>query len=341
MSFLLTVKKVKPHLVVSSRYSILVSMLKAWDNCRVRGDEPEEPDIVASLVLNGTKIIESEWRKAFSQFRIQIAVTGIFCHQTPRVNFKGMRRKYCELGDLLWCHVHHDLEGNTMRNAILYQAKMSSNQPYRISRNDLDQLKLYTSWPSFTYVSSGALNGQSRHVKPSAPRRGAQYLLIDDRPPEKPESGILGIPGTYPVGSCIPNNPIMDHSDLGLEFVHSLEFLSGDPFDDRKTANKENGWSRVVWDILESSAKKAFRRVRSGYSNRPRTSGASPSEMDGCFYLTSPDIQLPIRSLLHDFEDFSFSNMDVPPNKREEPWFDEGGGGVSVLLLETYELGED
>ncbi|MBU1706153.1 hypothetical protein KKG19_05530 [Patescibacteria group bacterium] len=342
MSFLLTVKKVKPHLVVSARYSVLVSMLKAWDSCRVRGDEPEEPDIVASLVLNGTKIIENEWRKAFNQFGIQIAVTGIFCHQTPKVSFNGMKGKSCELGDLLWCHVHTDNNGNVVRNALLYQAKKSADQPYSFRRNDADQLKLYSRWPAFTYVSSGALNGQKRHVKPSAPRRGAQYLLIDDRPPESPESGILGIPGTYPIGSCIANNPIIDHSDLGLEFVHSLELLSGDPFDDRKTANQENGWSTVVWDILESSAKKAFRRVRSGYSSEPRTSGSSPSEIDGCFYKTSPAVCSYRNSLLDDLGDFSFSNMDIPPNRRREgSWFDEGGGGVSILLLETYELGEE
>lgn len=340
MSFQLTVRKAKPFLVASTRYSVLISMLKAWEDCRVRGKEPEEPDIVASLVLNGTKIIENEWRKVFNTFRIQIAVTGIYCHQTPKVSYRGMHGKSCELGDLLWCHVHSDVNRDVSRNAILYQAKKTSNQPYRIRGNEEDQLKLYTIWPEFTYVSSGTLNGQTRHVKPSAPRRGAQYLIIDDRPPEQPESGIWGIPGTYPIGSCIPGNPLLDHSDIGLELVKSLEFLSGDPFDQKNIAIQENGWSRVIWDILESSAKKALRRVRSGYSNQPRTSGASPSEIDGCFYMTSQTMR-PLRSsLLQEFEDFSSQNMDIPPKRQEGQWSDEGGGGVSVLLLETYELGE-
>lgn len=341
MSFLLSVKKAKPYLVASARYSVLMSMLKAWDNCRVRGKEPEEPDIVASLVLNGTKILENEWREIFKLFKIQIAITGIYCHQTPKVNFGGMTGKSCELGDLLWCHVHSDIKENIIRNAILYQAKKSSDQPYRIRKDDSEQLQLYSTWPEFVYVGSGALNGQKRCVRPSAPRRGAQYLLIDDCPPEQPESGMLGFPGTYPIGCCIPNNLLIDHSDLGLELVHSLELLSGDPFDDRKTASKENGWSKVVWDILECSAQKAFRRVRSGYSNEPRTSGAPPSEIDGCFYRTSPSIYSSRGSLLDDLWDFSFSNMEIPPNRRREgSWFDEGGGGMAILLLETYEIGE-
>lgn len=341
MSFLLTVKSVKPELVVSAQYSILVSMIEAWNNCRIRGNKPEEPDFVASLVLNGTKIIENEWRKVFNSVGIRIAVTGIYCHQAPKVNFSGIKKKSCELGDLLWCHVHYSANGSVTRNAILYQAKKSANQPYRIQKNDADQLKLYSTWPAFTYVTSGSLNGQIRHVKPSAPRRGAQYLLIDGRPPEILESGILGIPGTYPIGSCIPNNPIIDHCDLGLELVHSLELLSGDPFDDRNTAIKENGWSKVVWDILESSAQKSFRRIKSGYSSQPRTSGASPSEIDGCFYATSPNIRPSGRSLLQELVDFSFSNNNIPPNRQEEQWFDKGDEGVSVLLFESYESGEE
>ncbi|MCZ7358198.1 MAG: hypothetical protein O8C66_01935 [Candidatus Methanoperedens sp.] len=333
--------KVKPYLVTSARYAISVSMIEAWNNCRIRGNEPEEPDIVASLVLNGTKIIENEWRNVFDSLGIRIVVTGIYCHQTPKVNFSGMKGNSCELGDLLWCHVHSDIDGNVIRNAILYQAKKSAVQPYKLRGNDKDQLKLYSTWPAFTYVTSGSLNGQTRHVKPSAPRRGAQYLLIDDRPPERPESGILGSPCTYPIGSCIPSNPIMDHCDLGLEIVHSLELLSGDPFDDSKTAIKENGWSRVVWDILKSSAEKAFRRANSKYGKQPRTTGASPSEIDGCFYATPPSIRPSRRSFLQELVDFSFSNNDLPPNRHEGQWNDEGGPGVSVLLLETYESGED
>lgn len=337
----LIVKNVKPFLVHAARGAVIVSMHRAWNNCRQRGAEPEEPDFVASLVMNGTRLLETGWRNFLEPYNIQIAISGIYCHQTPKVRFRGMHKTSCELGDLLWCHVHSDRDGNIIRNAILYQAKKSSDQPCMIRKGDLDQFQLYSTWPEFTYVNSGKLlNGQMRHVRPSAPRRGAQYLLIDDRPPERPESGMLGFPGTYPIGSCISSNPLIDHSDIGLELVHSLECLSGDPFDDRNTAKQENGWSRVIWDILESSANKAFRRVRSGYSNQPRRTGAVPSEMDGCFYATSHEYFPSGKSVIGDLIDGSLSNMDIPPHKQDGEWFDEGGGGVSILLLETYEVGE-
>ncbi|MBE3094475.1 MAG: hypothetical protein IMZ52_05550 [Actinobacteria bacterium] len=341
MSFIFNVKKVSPFLVATARYSVLISMLKAWDNCRGRGNKPEEPDIVASLVLNGTKIIEDGWREIFNLFKIKIALTGIYCHQTPKINFKGMIGHSCELGDLLWCHVHTAKDGNIIRNAILYQAKKSSEHPYTICKEELDQFKLYSTWPEFTYVNSGKLlNGQMRHVKPSAPRRGAQYLLIEDHPPEWPESGIFGFPVIYPTGSCISSNPLIPHSDLGLELVRSLEYLSGDPFDDRIIAKNENGWSRVIWDILESSEKKAFRRVRSGYNNQPRRKGAEPSKMDGCFYTTSHKNFPSGKSILGDLIDGNHSNVGIPPHKQESELFDKNNSGVSILLLETYEVGE-
>lgn len=338
MSFLLKVKEVKPLLVVSARYAILASMIEAWNNCRNKGCEPEEPDIVASLVLNGTKIIENEWRNVFNSVGIRIAVTGIYCHQTPKVNFSGMKHNSCELGDLLWCHAHYDFDGNVIRNAILYQAKKSAVQPYRIRGSDEDQLKLYSTWPKFTYVNSGSLNGQKRHVRPSAPRRGAQYLLIDDRPPGRSNWGILSSFGNHPISSCIPSTQIIGHCDLGLELVHSLELLSGDPFDSR-TAKK--GWSKVVWDILESSEQKVLRRVKSGYVNQPRTSGASLSEMDGCFYATSSGNRALRSSLLQELVDFSFFRDVNPPKEPEGKWSHQDGDGVSVLLIETYESSEE
>lgn len=341
MSFLLKVKKRKLDLIASARYSMLISMLRAWDNCRARGEEPDEPDIVASLVLNGTKLLEKQWRKIFKPLKIKIALTGIYCHQTPRINFKGMNKKYCELGDLLWCHIHSDNKGNISRNAILYQAKKSSNQPYKIHNNELDQYKLYSEWPEFTYVRSGKLlNGKKRKVKPSAPRRGAQYLLIDDRPPEQPESGMLGLLGTYPISSCIPSNPLIDHSDVGMELFHSLEGLSGDAFDDRGTAQKEEGWSRVIWDLLESSVKKAFRRSKSGVIDQPRSTGAKPNEIDGCFYSSSSEYPPSRKTIIKELIDGRLTNNDTPPPTQNDEWHDEGGGAVSTVLLETYETQE-
>jgi hypothetical protein len=68
----------------------------------------------------------------FAQYGYQLSLVAVFCHQTPKVQFSGMRKTSCELGDLLVVHVHTAREGAVTRNALLYQAKMSSNQPHRI-----------------------------------------------------------------------------------------------------------------------------------------------------------------------------------------------------------------
>jgi hypothetical protein len=79
----------------------------------------------------------------------------------------------------------------------LLQAKVSSRQPYQVHRSEMDQLSLYSTWPDFEYVSSGPqLNGLRRSVRPKVSHMGAQYLLIDDRGPNDPASGLLGAPGT-------------------------------------------------------------------------------------------------------------------------------------------------
>jgi len=301
--------------------------------------DPEEPDLVASLVLTGTRILDIGWREILAPYKIKIAVTGIYCHQSPMVEFSGMRKNYCEFGDLLWCHIHTDRKGDIVRNAILYQAKKSSQQPYTISTDEENQLKLYTKWPEFSYVRPKELAGQVRYVKPAAPRRGAQYLLIDSRPPEDPASGIKGMSGTYPIGSCIAQRNIISHSELSLELVHTLELLSGDPFDELNVAQQDIGWSRIIWDLLLVSANKVFRRINSGYSLKPRLKGASPVTIDGCLYMTPGKTSEMMIALLGEQKarDLYRSYMESPPIEQYGEWFDEEDGGISVIIVETSE----
>jgi hypothetical protein len=337
VSFYLRVGKTEPQLTCVAQTAILVSMREAWHNCRQRKSQPEEPDFVASLVINGTTMLEAGWRPLLRPYHVR--VTGIYCHQTPKVSFSGMSHRSCELGDLLWCHVHTDRQGVSIRNAMLCQAKRSSRRPYRILSKESDQMRLYSSWPEFVYVHSGWMYGQKRHVRPAAPRKGAQYLLIDDRPPEQPEAGLLGIPGTYAIGSCIAQDPLVDHSDLGSELVAFMELLSGDPFDDMATASAETGWSTVIWDLLQMSVKKAFRRTGSGYFNQPRAAGAPPSTMDGYLSTQSQQPSKLTVSILGENQASTLflHSMQDPPVESEGEWDDEEDGGISVIIIETHD----
>ena len=125
-------------------------------------------------------------------------------------------------------------------------------------------IELYEDWPEFVYERSSFLNGQKRSVTPKAPHSGAQYLLIDDRPPEEPMSGLLGFPGTYPVGCCIPDETLRNHTHLASELFSLFIFRSGRPFEDKYSAAKNKDWSQVVWDLLETGMKKLFNRKNWG-----------------------------------------------------------------------------
>lgn len=336
MSFIQLVHQRRTPLELAARSAIHESMLYAWKNAKLK---PQEPDFVASLVFNGSKTLASTWPKIVKPYKV--AITGIYCHQTPQVTFAGSHKGSCELGDLIWCHIHTDQNGRTMRNAILYQAKVSSEQPYRIHPND-DQYALYFLWPEFSYVSPSCFRNKTRKLAPSAPRRGAQYLLIDDRSPNHPLSGLKGIRGTYPIGSCLAFAPLVDHAPIEIELVNSLMFLAGDPFDDRDKVQSNNdiGWSRIVWDLLEATAQKAFRRINAGFPAGPRQVGAPPSAYDGLLYFDSQELPYSptIAALLPDDGQRIFHKQDNRRhNNKNLDWYDEEGGGTSVLLVETFE----
>jgi len=238
--------------------------------------------------------------------------------------------------------VHTPRVGPAQRNAILFQAKASAQQPYRIHTGETDQLRLYMGWPDFVYTGSSFLTGQKRFVTPKAPHSRAQYLLVDDRPPDEPMSGLLAFPGTYPVGCCMPAVFLRDHSHLASELFNLFIFRTGRPFDDKNTAAKKNDWSQVVWDILETGVKKAFNRKNSGRRHTPRGIGDTIQMLDGVSFArtsswlpcsTAADIigQDGARSL------YAQDNNDLPDDRNCERDTNEPEGGVSVVLIETSE----
>ena len=247
----------RKELVNAFHTATIYGMLNTWRRCENLRTTPQEPDFVAGLVVESGPVIYSALNSILSPRRVSVSMSSVFCHQTPQVAF-GSPPSSCELGDILFAYVHTPKSGPPRRNAILFQAKASAKQPYRIHRREMDQLHLYADWPEFVYERSTFLTGQRRNVTPKAPHPGAQYLLIDDRPKEEPMSGLLGVPGTYPVGCCMPDESLRDHTHLAAELFSLFIFRTGRSFKDRQTAAKKQDWSQVVWDILETGVKKCF-----------------------------------------------------------------------------------
>lgn len=330
------------QLVQSFHIAIIHGMFNTWQRCQRLSTLPQEPDFVAGLIIGSTPLIHSSLRSVLSPLHISISVCSVFCHQTPKVTFGSIPSVTCELGDILFAYVHTPKVGPPQRNALLLQAKISSQQPYRVHASETHQLRLYRDWPEFEYSRSSFLTGQKRFVTPKTPHAGAQYLLIDDRPPREPMSGLLGLPGTYPIGCCMPDESLHDHSDLATELFNFFIFRTGRSFEDKTSAAKEKNWSRVVWDLLETGVKKSFCRKNSGRHCTPRSAGDTVEMLDGTVYAqtssrlsccTVSDIVGRNSSHVVYAED----SISPPEGRNRGNDFQEPEGGVSVILIETSE----
>lgn len=318
----------RTEIVHSFHFSIIYGIHRTWSLCKEHGKAPEEPDYVASLVLESTPLFFNALNAIFSPMGISLSMSAVFCHQTPKVKFSSPPRS-CELGDVLFVYVHTPKQGSVRRNALLFQAKMTHQQPHRIAGpGDKLQLSLYTEWPDFEYQLSGnLLNGKKRQVTPKSRHAGAQYLMIDDRPLNDPNSGLLAFPGTYPIGCCMADEYLYPHHDLASELFGLFTFHSGRPFEDKYTAGLGNNWSQVVWDLIEAGRIKSFNRKNSGRKNAPRTAGDPLVLKDGASFNQSTS-------------HFQGEMGDPPRYDNHSVSEDNPESGVSVILIETSEGGQ-
>jgi hypothetical protein len=342
MSIAATLWQNRDELVHAFHIATIHGIISTWSRCENLKTTPQEPDFVAGLVVESTPLIYSVLNSILSSRGISVSMLAVFCHQTPQVTFGSYPTASCELGDILFAYVHSPRTGSPRRNAILFQAKASAKQPYRIHRGEMNQLRLYVDWPDFMYERSSFLTGQKRSITPKAPHSGAQYLLIDDRPPEEPMSGLLGFPGTYPVGCCMPDESLRDHTHLAAELFSLFIFRTGRPFEDKQTAAKKQDWSQVVWDLLEIGVKKSFNRKNSGRRRIPRGVGDTIQMMDGfSFNRASSPLSCNTTAEIvgrNRARSIYSQDKDIPPDNRDgEGNAEEPERGVSIVLIETSE----
>lgn len=184
----------REKLVAALRLAVAHGILSAWRRCERLATTPQEADLVAGIVVEGTPLIRWAMQSALHPAPISVSICAVFCHQAPIVAFGPDPRESCELGDILFAFVHSPRHGPIRRNALLFQAKASAQRPHRLRPDDAAQLRLYREWPDFEYRRASSLTGQRRSVTPRAPHAGAQYLVIDDTPPAAPTGGHLGFP---------------------------------------------------------------------------------------------------------------------------------------------------
>lgn len=315
------INKVEPLLKRLIHGSIVSSVDFVVDKCSKIGNRPQEPDFVASLTLKFTADLFNILKAVFPKNKF--SVTGVFCHQKPLADI-GLT-KDPEIGDILVVYIYTDNRGSKKLNSLLLQAKISTKSTTTITTADEHQLKLYLDWPSFQYKRAGRLNGTTRDILPKTINDGAQYLLIDDHP----IYGLSGFAGTFPMGCATPAKTLSINNDLTREVIDFLKFKSGRAFEENPSTSKDD-WTKMVWDILNTTKAKASKRKNAGLANFPRK---ITNNFDGCcFFKTETN------SIYQDLHN-ELGHGDFQRNS--DNFLDEDNISTSVILIESSEKTEE
>ncbi len=314
--------------------AVVDALNTAWQHKRARSPRRTEPEYVACLTLFAAPAFAADWRQILQRHGVQLAAASVFCHARPIVDTGDWTDP--ELGDILFVHRHEDARGNVRRNALLFQAKVSSSQPHAIGKKERHQLRLYQGWPDFKYVTPGSLKGEDRQIQPKRWHRGGQYLQIDERPPSDPQSGLQG-PPSFPAGVCLPQDPLVIHMDLASELLVWLSGFSGRPFRDWASAATTKGWSRVVWDLLRESLGAALRWKRAFYRGRPRYSGDNIHLLYGAF---GDSVGVRLQTIAEVLGNSADSLGEPPPDADGPPpqvAGYESDAGIAIVIIETID----
>jgi hypothetical protein len=140
----------------------------------------------------------------------------------------------------------------------------------------------------------------------------------------------------------MPDDSLRDHSCLATELFNLFIFRTGRSFDDKISAAKNQDWSQVVWDILETGVKKSFRRKNSGRPLHQRLAGDTAETFDGInFASATSSLSCTTASEIvgqYGARDIYGGNGDIPPESHDRERDSlEPEEGISVVLIETSE----
>ena len=241
--------------------ALLNSFVWVTNRC---GGRPQEPDYVAAL---STKFIKDFFNILVAVFpNYYFSATSVYCHQKPIVDINCSKKP--ELGDILFVYADRKQNGEILLNSLLLQAKVSNDSILKLPSGEMHQLELYKNWPKFTYFRAGHLNGEKRNVLPKSINSGAQYLLIDDDPFT---NGLYDSNGMFPMGCVVPDDVLCINESFSKELVNLLKFKAGRTFD-KDPYTTEDGWSKMIWDLLRIAASSCSKRKNAKLNAFPRSS---------------------------------------------------------------------
>ncbi|ARM82427.1 hypothetical protein [Marinobacter salarius] len=297
-----------------------------------------EEDFVATLVTDGVPIVEQRWRDLLRSKGISLRVSGVFCHGHPQVGF-GKPYPRIELADLLVVY-HHIGRQKTFSRAMLIQAKTSSDGTLLLKPNDL-QLKLYSNWPPFEFVTGGLQKGMRDFGKNVSGSRYALVLNTKKFPEE------IDWPDQCPWAE----SPSIRRLEVTQSFARVLGNMllskDGRPC---SLERPRSDWSKTIKELMEVTGKKTYRRTNIGRGDTPRESrsigdlandrvlycaGDLSTDSKANWLAKSPSMPL-LERTFRSLPDESAEDQIVPPFLNDE-FEEDGARGISTLLIETHD----
>ena len=291
-----------------------------------------EEDYVATLVTNGVPLLLDRWEPLLRHKGIALKLAGVFCHGHPQVSF-GAPRSQVELADLLVVH-QHTKGSRVSARAILLQAKMSTDSTHKLSTSD-PQLQLFSTWPSFEFVTGGLAPGL-RNIKEKG--KGSRYALIHDGN-SYPETITWADQCPW---AASPATPMLT-ADRSLARLLGDMLLNKDgrPF---QLGKPKDDWSRTIQELLETTGKRTYRRANIKRDPLPRITGNLGVGSD-VMLAYAPHVQFPSplstskASILDRYFGETLTSLDAGSDNMPPPaeGFDLPPGGISSLIIETAE----
>lgn len=221
---------------------------------------PGEVDRLVYFFLVGLPAIEGQFNVIFQGSSVRATLSGIFCHQTPRVTpipASGTNPPGCELGDILFLVTYGGrIYSRYLGNALLVQAKEDAS-----TVDGTTQAHLYENATAFTYNSPGDLAPQRRSLADCDYALwywGFRHQFWNYLRPWQTE----GI-------SARPRNP----HGLPMPFERTLMDLicgvNGRRVRALPAGDRSTGWSKIVDDLIRVTARSSFTR-RNAYVSRDR-----------------------------------------------------------------------
>jgi hypothetical protein len=290
---------------------------------RVHGQPPEE-DFVALLIVHGLRLLMNAWRPFFNKWKLQLSLSGVFCHQTPKAEFIiGAQTVAPELADLLIVRRHTDIGGRVRQVACLVQAKMSKDGDVTLPQGD-PQLHLLTQWPSFRAKGK---NTPNKNFAVGRAERQSVYAAIL-RHFQYPEDNLTW-PDSCVWGTLLPTQKGSVEKSLASFFIDLLNFDEGREFYDPDVTACDR--SELVYYLLNTTFSMPLRTRDLAFPMR----GASV-DLNRTAFAAKEDLLSP-GFLIAKFAPLIDGSDAEPPPQRVEADFAEGGQG-RVIILETSEM---